>query len=355
MATAKTATGNRSQSGDGSQRPDLNPMSDDQLLGMRMCDLKLSIRGTPLEQRIAQLYEELDARGLNFRPHFWLSDDWFSPDDIPGIAIPFYLAHPRLMRLERKQLLDVEGGTHEWCMKILRHEAGHAIDTAFRLRRKAAFRDVFGKPSLPYPEYYKPKPASKQYVLHLEMWYAQAHPLEDFAETFAVWLKPGSRWRSRYKAWPAIKKLHAVDAFMKSIAGKKPPVQSRETYEPISKLRKTLRTHYQRKRDHYELDYPSIYDNDLRHLFSSDPTDKRNVTAAAFLTRIRNELRTVVSRWTGEHTYTIDQVIQEMIERCRELKLRLGSPTEEAKRDAMILVAVRTTNFLHEGRHRVAI
>jgi hypothetical protein len=330
-------------------------MSDEQLLDTRICDLKLSVDGTSLQRRIDQLNEELAHRGLKFRPHCWLSDDWFSPDGIPGIAIPFYLAHPRLMRLERKQLLEVEGGTHDWCMKILRHEAGHAIDTAFRLRRKARYREVFGNVSQPYPEYYQPRPSSRDYVLHLDMWYAQAHPLEDFAETFAVWLRPGSRWRTRYRDWPAIRKLQQVDDFMKSLHGQKPAVTSRRKVDPVSRIRRTLRTHYQRKRQHYGVDYPSIYDNDLRRLFSCDPTDRRTMTAAAFLARIRSELRTTVARWTGEYSYTIDQVVQEMIERCRELKLRLGGPEEETKRDAMILVAVRTTNFLHEGRHRVVV
>ncbi|TWU31709.1 putative zinc-binding metallopeptidase [Novipirellula artificiosorum] len=330
-------------------------MTDDQLLDMRMCDLKLSIQSTPLERRIDQLGEELASRGLNFRPHCWLSDDWYSPDDIPGIAIPFYLAQSRLMRLERKQLMEVEGGTHEWCMKILRHEAGHAIDTAFRIRRKARYRQLFGRPSSPYREYYQPAPSSRDYVLHLDMWYAQAHPLEDFAETFAVWLRPGSRWRTRYRDWPAIEKLEFVDELMKSIRGKKPLVTSRRTVDPLNRLRKTLRTHYQRKREYYGVEYPSIYDADLRKLFSSEPEHRRNPTAAAFLSRIRNELRTAVARWTGEYTYTIDQVIQEMIERCRELNLRLGSTSDETRRDALILVAVRTANFMHEGRHRVAM
>lgn len=330
-------------------------LTDAQLLDMRICDLKLQIEGTQLESRIQQLHKELADRGLKFRPHCWLSDDWYSPDDIPGIAIPFYLAHRRLMRLERKQLLDVEGGTHEWCMKILRHEAGHAIDTAFRLRRKAVFRSAFGKPSQPYPEFYQLRPASHDYVHHLEMWYAQAHPLEDFAETFAVWLRPGSRWRTRYRNWPAKTKLETVDEMMKSLRDKKPPVQSRAKIDPITKLRKTLRTHYERKRRHYGHDLPSIYDNDLRKLFSSDPAHRRNATAAAFLTRIRTELRSTVAKWTGEYAYTIDQVVQEMIERCRELNLRVGGPVDEVKRDAMILVAVRTTNFLHEGGHRAAM
>lgn len=337
------------------KQPNLSSISDEQLLDTRMCDLKLSIRDTPIQKRVEQLNAELVHRGLNFRPHCWLSEEWFSPDGIPGIAIPFYLAHPRLIRLERKQFLEVEGGTQEWCMKILRHEAGHAIDTAFRLRRKANFRKVFGSPSKPYPEYYQPNPSSRDCVLHLDMWYAQAHPLEDFAETFAVWLRRGSRWRTRYRDWPAIKKLEMVDSLMNSIQGKKPVVSSRRTLDPLSRIRKTLRTHYRRKREHYGVDYPNIYDNDLRKLFSSDPANDREMTAAAFLSRIRGELRTHVARWTGEYSYTIDQVVQEMIERCRELKLRLGSPLEEAKRDAMILVAVRTTNFLHEGRHRVMV
>ncbi|MEM9645772.1 MAG: putative zinc-binding metallopeptidase [Planctomycetota bacterium] len=333
----------------------LAKMSDDELLDMRICDLPLKLKESQLQQRVDQLHREIVDRGIPFKPHCWLSDDWYSPDGIPGIAIPFYLAHPRLMRLERQQLLEVEGGTQPWCMKILRHEAGHAIDTAYRLRRKPAYRRVFGSVSQPYREYYQPTPNSRDYVLHLEMWYAQAHPLEDFAETFAVWLRPRSRWRATYRDWPALEKLMQVDHFMQSIEGKKPVVRTRKTDVPLSRIRKTLREHYQEKREHYGLDFPSVYDADLRRLFNGSPSSKRIPTAAAFLSRIRGELRRVVARWTGEYTYTIDQVIQEMIERCRELELRVGGPIEEVKRDAMILVAVRTTGFLHEGRHRVAI
>ncbi|QDV62953.1 putative zinc-binding metallopeptidase [Crateriforma conspicua] len=330
-------------------------MSDDDLLDLRVCELPLKLKDTPLQERVDQLYDELAQRGITFRPHCWLSDDWYSPDGIPGIAIPFYLAHPRLMRLERQQLLEVEGGTKQWCMKILRHEAGHAIDTAYRLRRKAAFRRVFGRVSQPYREYYQPMPSSRDYVLHLEMWYAQAHPLEDFAETFAVWLRPGSRWRATYKDWPALKKLEQVDRFMKSVAGTKPVVTSRRADEPLSRIRKTLREHYASKRRHYGLDIPSVYDADLRRLFDGSISSRRAPTAAAFLSKVRGEIRRVVARWTGEYTYTIDQVIQEMIERCREMELRVGGPAEDVKRDAMILVAVRTTHFMHEGRHRVVV
>ena len=278
----------------------LAKLSDDQLMDLRFCDLDLSINDTPLEKRISLLYKELKDRGLNFRPHCWLSNDWFSPDGVPGIAIPFYLAHPRLISLQRKQLLEVEGSTHQWCMKILRHEVGHAIDTAFRLRRKQMYRKMFGKASVPYPDYYQPAPESREYVLHLEMWYAQSHPLEDFAETFAVWLRPGSRWRTIYRDWPALKKLNYVDQCMESISGKKPAVRSRAKPDSLSRLRGTLREYYESKRQHYGLDVPSVYDNDLRKLFSNLPEHRRNMTAASFLTRIRSELRRSVSKWTGQ-------------------------------------------------------
>lgn len=337
------------------KKVNLNFLSDDELLDLRMCDLGLSISGTFIEDRIEQLYGELADRGISFRPHCWLSDEWFSPDGVPGIAIPFYLANPRLMRLERKQVLEVEGGTQEWFMKILRHEAGHAIDTAFRLRRRKGYRETFGRVSVPYPDYYRPKPYSRSFVLHLDMWYAQSHPVEDFAETFAVWLRPRARWRTQYRGWPALKKLEFVSEEMESLQGKKPTVTSRSYVDPMRSLKKTLREHYENKRAHYGLEHPSFYDRDLRRLFSDKPEHARQPLASAFLRRCRTELRKCVAKWTGEYQYTIDQVLSEMIERCRELKLRLVNNETETKRDIMILLTVQTMNFLHEGHHRVAL
>ena len=140
---------------------------------------------------------------------------------MPGIAIPFYLAHPRLRRLELTQVLEIEGGTREWCMMILRHEAGHAIENAYRLRQRPKRQALFGKSSEPYPDSYAPKPYSRSFVVHLDSWYAQSHPDEDFAETFAVWLTPGSNWRERYAGWPALRKLEYVDELMRGIAGQR--------------------------------------------------------------------------------------------------------------------------------------
>ena len=171
------------------REPAWTRLDDEALLDLRFCDLRLSLTRSGLDVAVRRLYEELRQKGIRFRPHFWLSTEWFSPDGTPGIAIPFYLGHPRLKRLERQQMFEVEGGTAEWCMRILRHEAGHAIDTAYRLHRRRRWRELFGRYSLPYPAFYQPRPYSRRYVLHLDLWYAQSHPSEDFAETFAVWLK----------------------------------------------------------------------------------------------------------------------------------------------------------------------
>lgn len=330
-------------------------LSDDELLQWRMCDLGVRIEGTPLEQRIAKLYEELEYRGIVFRPHFWISEEWFSPDGVPGVAIPFYLAHSRLARLERRQMLEVEGGTEEWCLQILRHETGHAIDTAYRLHRRKRYRELFGSYTEPYPEYYYPKPYSKNYVFHLEPFYAQAHPAEDFAETFAVWLKPRSPWRAHYEGWPVVKKLEYVAELMQEIRGRRPLVASRKHVDPIAQIRTTLAEHYARKRDQYGVNLPNLYDQHLHKIFSDAPEHASNPSAAGFLRRIRAELRRTVAFWTGEYQYTIDRVLCEMIDRCRELNLRLVRPVEQARQDALVLVTVQTMNYLHGGYHRVAL
>jgi hypothetical protein len=329
---------------------------DDRLLDLRIADLNVTIEGSALEPRVAQLQAELAARGLTtFEPHFWLSGEWFSPDGVPGVAIPFYLAHPRLEKLERAMMLEVEGGTPEWCMKILRHEAGHAIDNAYRLRTRLRRQRVFGPSYMQYPDYYTPKPYSKSYVLHLDSWYAQSHPDEDFAETFAVWLTPDADWRTRYADWPALKKLEYMDTLMTELAGKPMLVKSRRKLEPIQTLKKTLRGHYERKRRHYGLLHPHFYDRDLRRLFSDSPEYAKHMKAARFIARVRRDVRRRVAEWTGEYQYTIDQVIEDIMRRCNELGLRLREPEEQAKIDFIILLTVQTMNYLHSGRHRVAL
>lgn len=335
--------------------PDWTTMSDEELLDVRMADLPITLEGSAVEARVAQLREELAARNLQLPVHFYLAEEWFTPDGYPAIAIPFYLAHPRLEKLEEAQMLEVEGGDHEWCMRILRHEAGHVVDNAYGLRRRRRRRQIFGNPSQPYPEFYSPKPYSKSYVLHLDLWYAQSHPDEDFAETFAVWLTPNSNWQQRYAGWPALKKLQYLDETMRSIAGRPPRVDRFVEVDPLRRSRRTLRQHYRRKRRHYGVDRPAFYDRDLRRLFSDAPEFADNMTAAQFVGRIRKPVRKMVSSWTGIYQYTIDQVLEDIVRRCRELKLRLAVPEERARQEFTVLLTVQTMNYLHSGGHRLAL
>lgn len=330
-------------------------VSDERLLDTRICDLPIQIKGSFLEPNIKRLYRELNDRGIRFKPHVWLSAEWFTPDGVPGFAIPFYLAHPRLMKLERKKMLDAEGNTDSDCMRILRHEAGHAIDNAFRLHFKRRWHEVFGLFSQRYPNSYKPRPNSRRYVLNLDTFYAQAHPAEDFAETFAVWLQPRSNWRRRYRGWPAMRKLEYVDELMHEIAGARSRNWVRRKIETLPESRITLREHYERKQRKYAFEWPAYLDQDLRRIFSSEPSHRSRPTAASFLRRIEREVEQLVAEGTNVHKYAIDHVLELMIERAGQLKLRVPGGEERAKRRVMVMLTVQTMNVVHSGYHRIAL
>ena len=324
--------------------------------------LKKPLRELPLrvdQGRVAvmlnRLYEELEEKGIQYKPPCWFGEEWFSPDGTPGICIPFFVAHPRLMELERKFMLEVEGGSNGEFMRILRHEAGHALDTAYRLHFRKRWRETFGSFAKKYPVHYRPRPNSRQYVLHLEGWYAQAHPAEDFAETFAVWLTPRSHWRRRYAGWPAMKKLLCVDAMMKEIAGKAPVNRKRKPVEPISESRLTIETYYAEKRVLYSLEWPAYYDRSLRRVFSEDPRFRHRTSAAMFFRQERRRLCEAVSHGTGLHSYTLNHMIEHMIERCKALKLRLHTSRAETYRQALVMVAFEAMNVIHSGHYKLAL
>lgn len=329
--------------------------SRDDLLEVPICELGVGVKNSWLERPIAQLYDELARKKIKLRPHVWLSEEWFCPDGIPGFAIPFYLAHPKLMKLERQQMLEAEGSNLPWCMKLLRHETGHAMQHAFALHRKRKWQQTFGSATLPYPESYRPQPGSKRFVLNLYSWYAQSHPVEDFAETFAVWLKPGNKWKNRYQGWPALRKLNFVDELMEQLQNTTAPVRSRKQVDGLKSLKLTLRQYYANKKSHYGTGFPDIYDRDLKRLFSADAAHISQETAAAFLRRNRRKLRQQVAKWTGEYEFTLDQVFTHMMGRCKELKLRVSESEDQLLLDFAILLTMRTTQSVHTHRERVLI
>jgi hypothetical protein len=307
-------------------------LSDEELLSVRLCDLGLTVDNSRIATYLERLYRELEGRGIDFRPHAWLSEEWFSPDGVPGLAVPFYLAHPRLERLERRIMREVEGGNSRWLMRILRHEAGHAIDNAYRLRRRRRWREVFGPASLPYPERYRARPGSRRYVHHLGEWYAQAHPTEDFAETFAVWLKPNSHWRRTYATWPALQKLSLVDELMVSIRGKAPPVRNRSRVDPIGTDTRTLADVYRRKLAQSRYYRRGLAKELLLKVFSVEPERAGALRAATLMRVCKSELVACASRELGMERYSVYQILRMLIERCDALKLHVRGSRRDAAR-----------------------
>ena len=320
-------------------------MSEQAILDLRLCDLDLAIERSPLAERIGTVLGELGRRGLKLKPHFWFSDEWACPDGVAGVAVPFYLAHPRLMAVERAHMLEAEGATRAECLRLLRHEVGHAVYNGYGLSRRKGWREVFGSPARPYPDYYKPNPRSKNYVLHLPGWYAQSHPSEDFAETFAVWLRPGSRWAHHYAGWPAYRKLAYVDELMQGLVGTRPKATRKTRPYALSQLSLTLREHYDTKRAHYVPDAPRTYDADLEQLFSTASRSAARPTAASFLRKHKRALIDSVCRFAPDHGPIVEHIVEEMRWRCREQGMRVRGREAVLLRDLAQVLTKHTFSF----------
>jgi hypothetical protein len=330
-------------------------LKDEELLTLRICDLGVRIEQSELEARIGQFYDELSSRGVSFRPNCYLGDEWFSPEGVPAIAIPFYLAHPRLKALELHQMLEVEGGTAEWCQMLLRHECGHAIDHAFRFSSRGDWQTIFGSPETEYaPETYRPRPYSKSFVRHLPNWYAQAHPDEDFAETFAVWLAtPPENWRQRYNGWKAIEKLEYVNSIMNEAAGTSPTLTRGRRISEAKKLRTTLAHYYAARRKLYAEDFPDFYDTDLRAIFGN--VEPNGESAVKVMRRHRSALIASIVQWTGQRRYTVSMLVRKLMLRCGELKLTAPQDAARLHFELVAYLTTLVTNHLYTGRFKRSV
>jgi hypothetical protein len=315
-------------------------LDDEALLRLRFRDLHLRAADSLIWPEVERLYAELERRRIRFKPHVWLSTDWFSPDGVPGIAVPFYAAHARLRRLQRRMTGDVEGGSQKWRLRILRHEAGHALDTAYGLRRRADWREVFGPASKPYPSHYSVRPGSRRFVLHLGHWYAQSHPTEDFAETFAVWLQPKARWRREYAGWPALAKLEYVDALMQELGARLPRNRDRSVVAPLTQNKRKLSEHYRRQQASQEC-IERRYDTLLRRAFATREARPEATPAGAFLRGRRAALRRKLLGRTPGGAYLVEHTLEIATRRARQLDLVLrGSRRDGEKRAAELLETV---------------
>ena len=238
-------------------------------------------------------------------------------------------------------------------MRLLRHETAHALLNAYRLQERRDWKRVFGRPNATYPDTYLPKPYSKRYVLNLPNWYAQAHPHEDWAETFAVWLRPKSDWRRRYRNWPAIKKLEFVDRLVREIRDQRPRLRNRREEYPAEKIRMTLREYYDNKIARYGFDSPEFFERDLQKLFSGDPQYARNEKASRYIRRIHDDIIDIVERWTAEYKYRINEVLKEMARRCEKLDLRVTLEEQEMKSEMVAFLTMVVMHKLYSGGFRI--
>jgi len=322
-----------------------------------LSDLSLGIKGSPLEKIIKKLYAELDRKGISFKPKCYLTDTWGCPNKVPMIGIPFYYADSILSKIEDEMRGDLEE-EHELIM-TLRHEAGHAINYAYRLYRSQEWQEIFGRFTEPYRDIFCPKPQSRDFVKHLFQRvgnfagriYAQKHPDEDFAETFAVWLTPRSNWRQKYKDWGAVKKLKFVDGLMKRIGRRRPLVTNGTLINPVQNLNFTLLEYYNKSEERYREKAQGYVDDVLREIFRTNGRGEYRVSAGAFIEKNRSHLVENISYWTGEGMPSVKPLIDKLITRAKDLELNL-SPRRQSRKliEVTALATTLIMNYAYEGK-----
>ena len=298
----------------------------DELLSRPIRELGLKLEGSPVKRSVEQLYRELEAKGLSkFRPAVYLTDEWGCPSGEPIIGIPFYLAHTALAQLE-KENRDLEDARE--IMMYLRHEAGHAFTYAYKLHKLPEWKRLFGPFRRPYRDNYRPQPFSRNYVRHLPGWYAQKHPDEDFAETFAVWLTPRSNWRKKYRGWGAMEKLRYLDGLARRLANAEPARKTGRTDITVDEMESTVAEFYHQAPKEELAATEVAHDTDLREMFAVSRRRKTALTAKEFLHRHRKAVIDKAAYWTGAQRPLIKSLIDSIEQRAEELDLRADAKRE---------------------------
>jgi hypothetical protein len=324
-----------------------------ELLKTRISSLHLAVEGSPLERSVRRLSLEMEAKRLRFKPDVYLTDGWGCPDRTPVIGVPFYLADARLARLEEEQAGDIED--QRTIMMLLRHEAGHAVNYAYRLWRRPSWSEIFGPFTKPYRDAFRPDRTSRHYVRHIAAYsygrtYAQKHPDEDFAETFAVWLTPRSNWRERYRNWPVIRKLIYVDRLMKEIRRDSPESRRGRRLRPVDRMNLTLAEHYGKKAERFRRAARGYVDDSLHEAF---PPSRGQVLrpAAALFKRYRDRLIERVVHWSVLTPTEADALLRKLEARAAALGLSYRPGAEgERLMDVVSLVIALALDYAYTGR-----
>src|SRR5262249_23723137 len=203
----------------------------------------------------------------------------------------------------------------------LRHEAGHCFNYAFKLYETETWRKLFGDYSKPYKEEYKPQPFSRKYVVSISGWYAQKHPDEDFAETFAVWLTPGSDWQRRYSGWGALKKLQYVESTVERLGRSTPVVQLDSRDMAVDEMEGTVLDHYRQRNlaEKMDLQLREQLDQDLYDLF--EPASAAPAKAETLIRAERQSLIQAVTHYSGVSRAVVRSVVDHLVERTAALGL----------------------------------
>ncbi|HXZ81998.1 MAG TPA: putative zinc-binding metallopeptidase [Terriglobales bacterium] len=326
------------------------PPDVQEILSKPIRDLGLKLEGSPLERFVQQLYRELERKGLKkFHPPCYLTDEWGCPSGEPVIGIPFYLANPQLARLE-KEMNDLED-TRE-IMMYLRHEAGHAFNYAYGLFKTLEWRELFGPFRRPYRENYRPIAFSRRFVRHIAGWYAQKHPDEDFAETFAVWMTPRSRWREKYKNWGALQKLKYVDRIAHRLADVEPLKPQGETDVTVEEMTTTVKEFYQQAVEQQLAPAELALDADLMDIFNVSKRRKKGVRPAAdMLTENQKTLVDKVTYWTGVQRPLVRKLIESIAQRVGALGLLAEVGRErEYLAEISVYATALAMNYLLRGK-----
>jgi hypothetical protein len=320
--------------------------------GRPIRELGLAIAGTQLEPVVEEFLGEVERLGLPVRPRPYLSTEWGVPFGTVAIAIPFYLARPELTALHAERTGFVEGTSRRDILRYLRHEHGHVVNYAYKLYEREEWIETFGAMTQPYRERYAPRPFSRSFVRHLPGWYAQKHPDEDWAETFAVWMTPGCDWRREYAAWKgALAKLRFTDRLMAGLRSEQPLVTAEDLDEDVGELEVSVEELY--GPDAVDGDTLPGFDGALHTLFEeSEEGVEEPRPAAELLRRLARELGPLVFRWTGHFPEHTGALVRQMARRAEALALSYPAAREaEVAREATVLVTALAMNHVQNGSY----
>lgn len=325
------------------------PPDVQEILNKPICALGLRLEGSAVETCVQQLYRELDRKGVvKFRPACYLTDEWGCPSGEPVIGIPFYLADPTLARIER-EVNDLEDARE--IMMYLRHEAGHAFNYAYHLYKTPEWRQLFGSYRRAYRDNYRPIPFSRSYVRHIAGWYAQKHPDEDFAETFAVWLTPKSGWRKRYRGTGALEKLKYVDRLAHRLAQIDPVRRKGRIDFTVDEIESTVAEFYRTRMEEGSLADVQL-DSDLADIFNTSKRRRQQVRPAReLIAEHRKSLVDKVTYWTGVQREIIKRLVEHIEGRVGELGLRTDAARQtEQLTELTVYTSAMAMNYLARGR-----